>query len=348
MFAKSGFVLSAVLATAFLGTTMFGAPRAAAADLVVTAFGGTWEQKYRECVVNEFQKRTGKTVDVVLGNPVQWANQIAANPANPPIHVMINTIDGAYDAMGRGLVDRLDEKRIPNLAQVEKSFRAAGKDQAVVFSYGALGLAYNEKAVKDPPKTWLEFVDGTIAGKWKASIPGISYATTPMTVIWLLAHVYGGGIDDAGPAFAKIKAMKQSGNLVFWNDVNEFLNLMKTGEVDIGMYWDGRTYAFQDAGNPTVKYFNPKPGSVVSPSMLQKAKNAPDIAFDFINVALDPNAQACWGNAIQYGMSNVNTKYTDAVAPRISKVDEIVWAPFDRAPEKRSEWVERWNKEIGQ
>jgi putative spermidine/putrescine transport system substrate-binding protein len=348
MVVKSRLGVSAALAAAL---TVLAGPvvtSAHAADLVVTAFGGTWEQKYRECIVDVFQKRTGKTAEVVIGNPVQWTNQIAANPANPPIHVLINTFDGAYDAISRGIVDKLDETNVPNLANVEKSFRAAGRDHGAVFSYGALGLAYNEKIVKTPPKSWQEFVDGTIEGKWTAAIPGISYATTPMTVIWLLAHVYGGDIDNVDPAFAKIKAMKDSGHLIFWNDVNEFLNLMKTGEVDMGMYWDGRTYAFQDAGNPTIKYVNPAPGSVVSPTMIQKVKNAPDLAYKFIDIALEAGPQSCWGNAIQYGMSNAKTEYSPEVAPRISKVSEIVWAPFDRAAEKRAAWVERWNKEIGQ
>ena len=55
-----------------------------AADLVVGAFGGVWEQSLRKCVIDPWQKATGKTVDVALGSPTTWLNQIAASPGKPP------------------------------------------------------------------------------------------------------------------------------------------------------------------------------------------------------------------------------------------------------------------------
>jgi len=190
-------------------------------------------------------------------------------------------------------------------------------------------------------------LDGTIALKWRLAFPGIGYFSTPMSVMWLFAHVYGGGVDDIAPGLEKIKEMKESGNLIFWNDVNEFLNLMKTGEVDMGMYWDGRIWGFHDDGNQHVGYINPAPGSVASPNVTQKVKNAPDLAWQFIDVTLEAGPQACWANAIPYAMSNKNIKYADKIAPRITKVSETLWPPFDKAGEKKSEWVELWNKEIG-
>jgi putative spermidine/putrescine transport system substrate-binding protein len=141
--------------------------------------------------------------------------------------------------------------------------------------------------------------------------------------------------------------MKASGNLVFWNDVNEFLNLLKSGEVDIGMYWDGRTWAFHDAGNPTIKYMNPGPGAVISPVIIQKVKNGSPLGWDFINHALSPEPQQCWGNILQYGMSNSKVEYLPKIAPRITKLPEILWPPFGEIAPKSGGWIERWNKEIG-
>ena len=82
---------------------MLASHSAPAADLTVTAFGGVWEKSLRTCYIEPFQKRTGKSVDVVLGTPAQWVNQIAANPQKPPIDVILNLIDGAEDAKARGL-----------------------------------------------------------------------------------------------------------------------------------------------------------------------------------------------------------------------------------------------------
>src|SRR4030088_2044201 len=67
-----------------------GVASASAADLTVGAFGGIWEQSLRKCVVEPFQKRTGKTVDVVLGAPVQCLTQFPASPKKPPLDVIYN------------------------------------------------------------------------------------------------------------------------------------------------------------------------------------------------------------------------------------------------------------------
>ncbi len=337
-FHRSAFVLLAAVAA--LPTASF------AADLVVTAYGGLWEKAFRECYVEPFEKQTGKKVDVVLGTPVQWSNQILASPRKPPIDVLANGVDDALDAARKGVVEKCDEAKLPNLKEIDPKFINAGQGYGSILNYGAMGLAYNEKKVANPPKTWKEFVDRTVAGDWKAAIPGVNYAATPNTLIWMLADVYGGSVDNVDPAFEQIKRMRASGNLVFWNDVNEFLNLMKSGEIDIGMYWDGRTWAFHDAGNPSIKYENPKPGAVISPVIMQKVKNGSDLGWAFINHALSAPPQQCWGNKLQYGMSNSKVVYQPEVEPRITKLPEILWPPFGQLAPKVGGWIERWNKEV--
>jgi putative spermidine/putrescine transport system substrate-binding protein len=328
-------------------TFILAAGSSQAADLVVTAYGGIWEQAFRSCYVAEFEKKTGKKVDVVLGGPVQWLNQVSANPSRPPIDVIVNTVDGAADAIKRGVVDSMDASKVPNLKDVDPKFIEAGRGQGTILNYGAMGIAYNQKTVKNPPKDWKEFVDRTVKGEWKASIPGSGYPFTPLTTTWLFAHVYGGGVDNIDPGLAQIKRMRDSGNLMFWNDVNEFLNQIKQGEVDIGMYWDGRTWAFHDDGNPDILYVNPKPGAVVNPTLVQKVKNGSELAWDFINVLLTPEPQRCFADRLQYGMSNTKVTYSPKIQPRITKLDEILWPPFEQMPPKMATFVEQWNKQIG-
>ena len=82
-----------------------------------------------------------------------------------------------------------------------------------------------------------------------ATLPSISYAIAATTIIWGFADSYGGGIDNIDPAIDIVNKMKASGNLISWSSVTDFLNQMQTGEADIGMYWDGRAWAFIDKGN---------------------------------------------------------------------------------------------------
>lgn len=331
------------VATGLLG---FQPNASRAADLVVTAYGGLWERAFRQCYVASFERMTGKTVEVVLGSPIQWTNQILASPNRPPIDVIINGIDQALDAGRRNVVERYDPARLPNLAQIDARFADAGQGFGSILNYGAMGLAYNSRTVPNPPRSWQDFVERTVRGDYRAAIPGGSYAATPNTLIWMLAHVYGGSVDNVDVAFQQIRRMRQSGNLVFWNDVNEFLDLIRSGEVDIGMYWDGRTWAFHDEGNPDIRYLNPSPGAVVSPVIIQKVRNGSPLAWDFINHALSAEPQQCWANQLQYGVSNSNVRYAPNVAPRITRLEEILWPPYGSIAQHVSAWVERWNREL--
>lgn len=318
-----------------------------AADLTVTAFGGIWEQKLRECYVQPFEKKTGKSVAVMLGSPIQWVNQIAANPEHPPIDVLMLNIDLVQPGIQQNLIEPLSEDNLPHLKEIGEKFREVGKGYATILNYGAMGLAYNSKTIKTPPKSWQEFVDGTIAGKWTASIPGINYSSTPAVLIWAYANLFGGSVDNIQPGLDVIKKMKDSGHLIFWNDVNEFLSQIKSGEVDLGMYWDGRTWAFHDSGNPEIEYLNPAPGAVIQPNLVSKVRNGSPLAWQFIDFILSPEPQACWGNALQYGMSNTKVQFDPKIAPRITKPTDVLWPPFDQMAPRQAGWVEQWNKTLG-
>ena len=72
-----------------------------------------------------------------------------------------------------------------------------------------MGIIYNAQTVKDPPKTWKDFVDGTIAGKWKASMPSVTYPSGGYTVsIWSFAKQFGGDVDNIEPGLDIIKKMR--------------------------------------------------------------------------------------------------------------------------------------------
>src|SRR5690606_33361332 len=91
---------------ASLGLGYLQPSSATAADLTVGAFGGVWEQSLRKCAIEPFQKRTGKTVEVVLGSPVQWMNQSAASPDAPPLDIIFRPSDNAFDVIDRGLAEK--------------------------------------------------------------------------------------------------------------------------------------------------------------------------------------------------------------------------------------------------
>lgn len=318
-----------------------------AADLVVASYGGIWQTATQKCFVAPFEKKTGKKVDVILGTSSQWMNQIAATPEKPPVDLFLAAPDGVIDAVHRGLGEPFDKAHLPVLSEMDPTLLKQGYGHAVVVGFSSLGLAYNKNAVKNPPKTWDEFVKGAERGQWNVSIQGMRQASTPDVVLWFLAQLYGGGVDNIDPAFQVIKKMQAGGKTHVWNDMNQFLTELKTGDTDIGMYWEGRTWAFHDEGNPEIGFIKPLPAVPIHSTLVMKAKNSSALGWDFLNLMLSTDAMSCFGNMMQYGTGNAHVKYSEAIQGRITRMDEIVVPPYEQIAPKVASWVERWNKEVG-
>jgi putative spermidine/putrescine transport system substrate-binding protein len=330
-----------------LALTAFSVAAAHAADLTVTAYGGAWEKAYRTCFVAPFEKQTGKKVDVILGSPMQWINQVAANPAKPPIDVMVGLVDSGEVAREKGLVEPVTPKEVPNLAQLKPKLRDLGAGYGFPIAYGVFGLMYNTKTVKNPPKTWKEFVDGTLQGKWEAALPGIAYVGTAQGFIGLFAYVYGGSLDNVQPGLDQIRKLAVRKNVTFYSEPNSPLVAMKSGDIDIAMYFDGRAWAEHDTNNPDIGFVNPAPGAVAFPTMVQKVKNGSPLGFQFMNTIASAEGQSCFVNLMQYSASNANVQYSAKVKPRIAKDEESLWLSFSEVAKKTPAWVELWNKQIG-
>jgi putative spermidine/putrescine transport system substrate-binding protein len=320
-----------------------------AADLTVGAFGGIWEQSLRKCIIDPFTKQTGKTVDVVLGSPTQWLNQIAASPGKPPLDIVYNPTETAYEAIDRGLVQKFTPETVPNAQDVLPQFqKMTDGGWGSVHNYGAMGIIYNTELVKDPPKSFKDFVAGTIAGKWKASMPSVNYPSGGLTVsVWSFAKLYGGDVNNVTPGLDMVKKMQQSGNLSFWTDPNSVLNGLKSGDIDMALYWDGRAYAFIDDGNKDFKYYSPEPGVVVAFTWIQVVKNAAPAAMQFANFALAAAQQSCFGSAVRYGVANKDAVIAPAVAHEITPADVLIIPPYKEIVPKQGAWIEAWNKQIG-
>ena len=338
------FVSAGALAAALV------APAAAhAADLVIGAFGGVWEQSLRRCMIEPWSKATGRTADVVLGTPTQWLNQIdASKGGKPPLDIVYMPSESAYDAIDRGLVDRFTPETVPNAGNLAPQFAALGGGYGTPHNYGGMGIMYSTQTVKDPPKDWKAFVDGTLAGKWHATMPTISYPSAGFTVsVWWFAKLYGGGVDNIQPGLDQVKKMLDSGNLTFWSDPNAVLNGLKSGDIDLALYWDGRAYAFIDDGNSEFKHYSPAPGVVVGLTWIQKVRGSSDVGYSFANFSLSKEAQSCFGSAIRYGVVNKDATFDPKIAHEITPASAIIFPPYKEVVPLQNRWLETWNKEIG-
>jgi putative spermidine/putrescine transport system substrate-binding protein len=163
----------------------------------------------------------------------------------------------------------------------------------------------------------------------------------------LFSKVFGGSSDNIQVALDQIKKMSDSENVTFYSDPNTPLIALRSGDIDIAMYFDGRAWAEHDTANPKVGYINPAPGAVAFPNMVQLVKNASPLAIQFVRELAAADGQTCFGNAMQYTASNTKVKYLPNVQARVATDDNSLWVDFDDIAKNTPTWIETWNKQIG-
>lgn len=311
----------------------------------VTTYAGVFEKTLTETFVAHYKKQTNSEVDLVIGNARQWISQVQASPDNPPLDVLLVSPYLMLDAADQGIFEKPTVEKVPNLADVPQPFIDVAEGWGVTFDYGTTGISYHSGRVKNPPKSIVEFIERTTKGEWMASIPTISYPQAFSTLIWSFNDALGGTAEDISPALKAIKGMRE--NVIFWSGLTDFLNHLQSGDADIGLYTDGRTWSAYDSGLDWIRFVNPTEGAVLGPIVAMKPKNSPPAAWDFINSLLAPEPQGEFAERMSYGVTNSKVVYSDKLKERIPPVDRIRTSPTRRVNELIPLWTEQWNKEIG-
>lgn len=323
-------------------------PTAASAQtkprIAVTIYAGDFEKGMREDFLPLLD--AGKIqVDWVLGAAQQWTAQVEASQQSPPLDVLLVSPTLMVDGIKKGLYEKISVEKVPNLKDVPPVFIDTVEGYGLVFDWGTHAFTYHKGRMKQPPKSIKEFVEGTIAGKWHAGLPGIGYSFLPTVLIWRFNQALGGTIDNITPVIDAMKAMKP--NLTVWNTLPDFTNQLQSGDVDIGYYPSGRSWTFHDSGADWIGVALPSEGAIINSVVAVKPKNAKPQAWDFINALLDPKAQAKFADRLSYGMSNKNVVYPDRVKDRIPDWQTAVDPPVAEIAARTPAWIERWNKEVG-
>lgn len=344
-FTRRRLLQGAAAGSALMMTGGLRLAQAQSQTLNVTAYGGAWEQAIRDCFVAPFEQKTGAKATVALGGPPQWLAQVEASPDSPPLDVLIMTPDLAITAAQSGLMDDFTVEKIQNLAKIPREFTDACLGKGTYFDYGVGGITYDDRKVKEAPKSFAEFVDRVSKGEFVASVPSISYAVTPIMLIWAMADALGGGVDNVDPFFEAMEKMKD--NLVFWGGPNDFFNHLASGEADLGIYFDGRTWNAYDQGAEWIRFINPEEGGALIAVAIQKPVNANPLAWDYLNEILDAENQAKFADIMNYAVTNEDVVYSAKLKDRVTPWQKTAFPPYAEIAKVRNEWVDRWNREIG-
>jgi putative spermidine/putrescine transport system substrate-binding protein len=318
---------------------------ARAEELVVGAFGGSFADNVKACHVAAFEKATGATVSLKLGNSSQFAAAIRATGGKPDMDVVFIDNSLAAQTQGEKLNETIDRKKLSHAAEVIPT--AWGKDDGyVVAMVSATALVYNPKLVKTPPTSWLDLADPQYAGKY--AIGDIS-GTSGLQYFLALNKAKGGTLENVDPGIEAIKPIAK-GSSVLYTQADQLLSLFERGEIVIAPWYPDRAGVAIDKGlSLAVAY--PKEGAVgILPAvMIPRGTGKLELAHKFVDQVLSAEGQGCFSERAYIGAVNTKVQLSDKlkqIVPNGESLEKAWFIDPDVIARNVPTWTRRWQREV--
>jgi putative spermidine/putrescine transport system substrate-binding protein len=344
---KRASMLIALALAAALGWTTAGTSQTK--ELVVAAWGDPYEAGWRKSVVPKFEKEHGVKIVWVQGFSSQTLAKIRAQKDNPQIDVAMMDDGPHRQAAALGLVEKIDRSRLKNVKELYDTAFEPG-DLGIGFAVAGYGLYYNAKAFADnkwaTPTSWLDLYRPELKGK--VSIHNIANANG-LYLLLALNKIAGGTDDNVDPGFAKLKELVP--HVVTFDKFGETPTLIQQGSTVIGTWNIDRVVNLAATGVP-VKFVAPKEGSWGHKEVITIVKGRPnvDLAYKFVDLMLSAEEQVNTAKFIGLGPLNRNAQLDPETAGKViygpDQIAKLTIPNWEVVNAKRSEWTERWNKEI--
>lgn len=339
------------LAVAVPGTGM-AQTAGAEAEVVLGAYGGTYEQFMRKEIIPAFEKASGIKIKIVIGTALSNYAKVVASRANPELDVYWSNELTHAAGKQQGLYEKLDPKVVTNFADVY----TASKDPdgiGVASHIQVTGFQYNSKAFRDAgipaPTSWNDLFDPRLKGKVALYDFSVAYS---QDLLVLLTRVAGGTEKDIRPGLERIKTLKSSGNLaMFASSPAELDNMLIQGQAWITVNGSPRAYILKDRGAP-IDFAAPKDGAGFFTNYFDVVKNAPHprAAQILVNFLISPETQLVIARDVVATPINKKVVIPASLKGRIPVGDDQLnkLVRIDRVEMNRQldNWADLWSREV--
>ncbi|MEX6504610.1 ABC transporter substrate-binding protein [Pseudomonas zhanjiangensis] len=315
----------------------------AASNLSFVSWGGTTQDAQKQAWAEPFSSSSG--IRVVQDGPTDYGKLKAmVESGNVQWDVVDVEADFALRAASEGLLEPLDFSVI----QRDKLDPRFVSDHGVGSFYFSFVLGFNQgKLGSHAPQDWTALFD-------TAGYPGkrALYKWPSPGVLELALLADGVPADQLYPldldrAFTKLDTIKQ--DIVWWGGGAQSQQLLASGEVSLGQFWNGRVYALQQDGAPVGVSW--KQNLVMADFLVipKGAKNK-DAAMQFLADASSAKGQAEFANLTAYAPVNIDSvsQLNPELAPNLPTayakdqitLDFAYWAKHGPAIAARwNEWL---------
>jgi putative spermidine/putrescine transport system substrate-binding protein len=288
-----------------LGITACGGSGKSTATLTVGGWGGVIDEATQKSYLNQFDAENHVSSRFSDAPGVQLARVEAQNSAHQIQWDTVDSLDGgsAFTLYAKGQLDTLPAS---TKATFEKEL-GAQKVTAFGFSHGSLGdvIVCNLDKMKSCPATMAQFyntkefpqqrmfggiepIEAITTAEVAAGTPLSQTATTPVNVKAVIKTLEG--------IKPKIK--------VFWQSGEQQQQIMRSGQVPMGIMWSDRAYQLVSQG---VKLKVTWIGGAYEPSywaVVKGAHNASTASKLLSFIASHPKAEAGWAEIVHDSVPN--------------------------------------------
>lgn len=315
-------------------------------ELVVTSYGGTWEEFMRSEILPPFEEATGATIELAVGLSTDWMTQLrAAGQDNPPYDVVI--ANETYISAGRleGHFDALPVDRVPNLEHIHEQLRMPD-DIGVLALVSPLGFAHmTEHVTFDGATSWEalpEFLPAV--GIYNASNSACAQH------IMMMAEILTGDYQDWEPGFEWIRDnLRDARQSDFSGDME---TLLTTGEINIGIL-DSPAVARLKAQGIEIEWTGPEEGYLMfeQNTNITVGSDKKDLAYSFVNYWLGLDVQRKFAESYFWTPGNTQVEIGEDLADVIPVTRENMdlmkqWDYEWLNSGVREEMIMRWNREM--
>lgn len=333
-----------LLSTAALG--LF-AGSAAAQEITINSFGGSYEEAHRACVIDPFIAATGAKVNIVTAYSADAFTQVRAQKDAPQFDVIHFSGGQEIVAAAEGLLLPMTAEMVPNLADVygfAKEGVARGEGPA--YQIAAVGLVASG-AMPTMPTKWADLLNPDYSDHLVLTDISNGYG---MIGLLMINQISGGTMDNIQPGLDAVAKLLDQGAIVV-SKSPEIQAEFAQNDAWLAPYASDYAYTLTKAGLD-VKFIQGEegtPASYITASLVAGRDNV-ELASRFIDMELSPEAQACFSEALRYTPTNAKTELADDVAATVVYGPDATAGLMRFDPVKieanRSAWTEAWGKTI--
>lgn len=337
------FAIAAAVAS-FLGS------QGAMAQQTVTlmAYSGLFQERYTKAVVEPFMKANpGIKIEYFpMPNSAQMLGNLRAQKAAPQADVVIMDVSVSKAATDEKLLTKIDEASAPNVAELFPAARIPDVD-GVAVTFDNLVMLYNTDAVKEPPKSWMDFTKPEFKGK--VAIPGMP-DIQGLSLVLILEKARG-GTDYLKSVDKGIAAMGEiAPNVQTWEPKPEVYVTIISGQATVGAGWNARAQVNTDTSGGKLKAVLPSEGSAFQINTINHVAGGPgkDAAKTFINYALSQEAQKAFTESMFYAPTNAKAQIAPEAIDRtaVKSMDKVIAIDWIALAKVREPIMEQWRRKV--